>query len=163
VKSKASGIVKKLLVEYGDRVKKGQLLAQLDKVEIEAGVEQSRAALQGAQANLKGAQADYERAKVDAESPDVPLLKRSYDRAVQMAKEDAVILVRIETSPEDIAGMGYAAKITNIGSTLWILGLKTEHNGTLVSTTGGGSPLTSPSGAASTPRGSTCSRKPPGP
>ena len=31
VKSKASGIVKKLHVEYGDKVKKGQLLAQLDK------------------------------------------------------------------------------------------------------------------------------------
>ncbi len=90
VKSKASGIVKKLLVEYGDRVKKGQLLAQLDKIEIEAGVEQSRAALQAAQANLKGAEADYERAKVDAESPDVPLLKRSYDRALQMAKDGVV-------------------------------------------------------------------------
>jgi len=90
VKSKASGIVKKLLVEYGDRVKKGQLLAQLDKIEIEAGVEQSKAALQAAQANLKGAQADYERSKVDAESPDVPLLKRAYDRAVQMAKDGVV-------------------------------------------------------------------------
>ena len=90
VKSKASGIVKKLLFEYGDRVKRGQLLAQLDKVEIEAGVEQSRAALMAAQANLKGAQADYERSKVDAESPDVPLLKRAYDRAVQMAKDGVV-------------------------------------------------------------------------
>jgi HlyD family secretion protein len=90
VKSKASGIVKKLLVEYGDHVKQGQLLAQLDKVEIEAGVEQSRAALLAAQANLKGAQADYERAKVDAESPDVPLLKRAYERAVQMAKDGVV-------------------------------------------------------------------------
>src|SRR5580658_4102588 len=38
VKSKASGIVKKLLVDYGDHVKQGQLLAQLDKVEIEAQV-----------------------------------------------------------------------------------------------------------------------------
>ncbi len=90
VKSKASGIVKKLLVEYGDRVKQGQLLAQLDKVEIEAGVEQSRAALLAAQANLKGAQADFERSKVDAESPDVPLLKRAYERAVQMAKDGVV-------------------------------------------------------------------------
>ncbi len=90
VKSKASGIVKKLLVEYGDRVKKGQLLAQLDKVEIEAGVEQSHASLEAAQANRKGAEADYERAKVDAESPDVPLLKRAYDRAVQMAKDGVV-------------------------------------------------------------------------
>jgi len=90
VKSKASGIVKKLLVEYGDRVKKGQLLAQLDKVEIEAGVEQSRAALLAARANLKGAEADYERAKVDAEGPDVPLLKKTYERNLEMQKSGVV-------------------------------------------------------------------------
>jgi HlyD family secretion protein len=90
VKSKASGIVKKLLVDYGDHVKKGQLLAQLDKVEIEAQVEQSRAALEAAQANLKSSQADFERAKVDAEGPDVPLLKRAYDRATSMAKDGVV-------------------------------------------------------------------------
>ena len=90
VKSKASGIVKKLYVDYGDIVKKGQLLAQLDKVEIEAQVEQSHAALQASQANLTSSQADYERAKVDAEGPDVPLLKRAYDRAVEMAKDGVV-------------------------------------------------------------------------
>jgi HlyD family secretion protein len=90
VKSKASGIVKKLLVEYGDTVKKGQLLAQLDKVEIEAQVDQSRAAMQAAQANYASSQADYERARVDAEGPDVPLLKRAYDRAIGMAKDGVV-------------------------------------------------------------------------
>jgi HlyD family secretion protein len=90
IKSKASGIVKKLYVEYGDTVKKGQLLAQLDKVEIEAQVEQSRAALQAAQANLASSEADYERAKVDAEGPDVPLLKKQYERAVEMAKDGVV-------------------------------------------------------------------------
>ena len=90
VKSKASGIVKKLLVDYGDRVKKGQLLAQLDKVEIEAQVDQSRAGLEAAQANMKSTQADLERAKVDAEGPDVPLLKRAYDRATNMAKDGVV-------------------------------------------------------------------------
>jgi hypothetical protein len=90
VKSKASGIVKKLLVEYGDTVKQGQLLAQLDKVEIEAQVEQSRAALQAAEANLASSQADHERSKVDAEGPDVPLLKRQYDRSVEMAKDGVV-------------------------------------------------------------------------
>ncbi len=31
IKSKASGIVKKLYVEYGEHVKAGQLLAELDK------------------------------------------------------------------------------------------------------------------------------------
>ncbi len=90
VKSKASGIVKKLYVDYGDRVKQGQLLAQLDKAEIQAQVDQSRAALEAAEANLKSAQADYQRAKVDAEGPDVPLLKRAYDRDVSMAKDGVV-------------------------------------------------------------------------
>ena len=90
VKSKASGIVKKLFVEYGDRVKQGQLLAQLDKIEIEAQVEQSRAALEAADANLSSSQADYERAKVDAEGPDVPMNKRAYERAQSMAKDGVV-------------------------------------------------------------------------
>jgi HlyD family secretion protein len=90
VKSKASGIVKNLLVDYGDRVKKGQLLVQLDKIEIEAQVAQSRAALEAAQANQTSSQADYERAKVDAEGPDVPPLKRAYDRAIGMAKDGVV-------------------------------------------------------------------------
>ena len=101
VKSKASGIVKKLMVDYGDRVKKGQLLAQLDKIEIEAQVEQSHAALEAAQANLKSSQADFERAKVDAEGPDVPLLKRAYDRATNMAKDGVVSTSALEDAQKN--------------------------------------------------------------
>ena len=101
VKSKASGIVKKLLVDAGDKVKKGQLLAQLDKVEIEAQVEQSRAAVESAEASLTSAQADYERAKVDAEGPDVPLLKRAYDRAIGMAKEGVVSTSALEDAQKN--------------------------------------------------------------
>jgi len=101
VKSKASGIVKKLYVEYGDRVKKGQLLAQLDKIEIEAGVEQSRASLTAAEANLTSSKADFERAKVDAEGPDVPLLKRSYDRALQMQKDGVVSMSALDDAEKE--------------------------------------------------------------
>ena len=101
VKSKASGIVKKLDVEYGDRVKRGQLLAQLDKEEISAGVEQSRAALQAADANLTSAKADYERAKVDAEGPDVPLLKRAYERNLGMAKDGVVSQSALDDAEKD--------------------------------------------------------------
>jgi HlyD family secretion protein len=90
VKSKASGIVKKLLVEYGDTVKKGQVLAELDKEEIQARVEQARAQLEASEASLNGTKADLIRAKVDAEGPDVPLLKRAYERAQGMAKEGVV-------------------------------------------------------------------------
>ena len=101
VKSKASGIVKKLYVEYGDRVKKGQLLAQLDKEEIQAQVDQSRASLAAADANLKSAEADYERSKVDAEGPDVPLLKRAHDRALGMAKEGVVSTSALEDAQKN--------------------------------------------------------------
>jgi len=90
VKSKASGIVKKLYVEYGDKVKKGQVLAELDKEEIQARVDQARAQLEASEASLNGTRADLVRARVDAEGPDVPLLKRAYERAQGMAKEGVV-------------------------------------------------------------------------
>jgi HlyD family secretion protein len=90
IKSKASGIVKKLYVDAGDRVKQGQLLAELDKEEIEARVTQAKAQVEASEASLKGSEADLERAKVDAEGPDVPMLKRAYDRAQGMAKEGVV-------------------------------------------------------------------------
>jgi len=90
IKSKASGIVKKLYVDYGDKVKKGQVLAELDKEEIQARVDQARAQLEASSASLNGTRADLERAKVDAEGPDVPLLKRAYERAQGMAKEGVV-------------------------------------------------------------------------
>jgi HlyD family secretion protein len=90
IKSKASGIVKKLYVDYGDKVKKGQVLAELDRDEIQARVDQARAQLEASTASLNGTHADLIRAKVDAEGPDVPLLKRAYDRAQGMAKDGVV-------------------------------------------------------------------------
>jgi HlyD family secretion protein len=101
VKSKASGIVTKLYVDAGNRVTKGQLLAQLDKQEIQAQVDQSKAALQAAEANLNSSQADRQRAKVDAEGPDVPLLKRAYDRAVNMAKDGVVSQSALDDANKD--------------------------------------------------------------
>ncbi len=90
VKSKASGIVKKLYVDYGDQVKKGQILCELDRDEIQARVDQARAQMESSDASLNATRADLVRAKVDAEAPDVPLLKRAYERAEGMAKEGVV-------------------------------------------------------------------------
>jgi HlyD family secretion protein len=90
VKSKASGIVKKLLVDAGDRVKQGQVLAELDKEELQAQVRGDEAQLTAAEANLRAAEADVERSKVDAEGVDVPTLQRAYERAQSMAKEGVV-------------------------------------------------------------------------
>jgi HlyD family secretion protein len=84
VKSKASGIVKKLYVDYGDTVKQGQILAELDKIQLEASVRASEANYQAAQAARDSAVASLERSKVDAEGPDVPFLKLNMGRAEQM-------------------------------------------------------------------------------
>jgi HlyD family secretion protein len=101
LKSKASGIVKKLYVEYGDKIKKGQVLAELDREEIQARVAQARAQLDAASASLSGTRADLERAKVDAQGPDVPLLKRAYERAQGMAKEGVVSVSALDDAQKN--------------------------------------------------------------
>ncbi len=89
-KSKASGIVKKIYVEYGDRVKAGQVLVQLDKEQLEANVREARAQLQAAQAALESARAAYQRNQVDAEGPDVPFLKSAMERAQKLYKDGLI-------------------------------------------------------------------------
>jgi HlyD family secretion protein len=96
IKSKASGIVKKLYVEYGDHVKAGQLLAELDRDEMLAQVRQSEAQLSSSEATLVAANADLKRSEVDAEGPDVPLLRRAYDRAIKMAGDGVVSQATLE-------------------------------------------------------------------
>ena len=87
VKSKASGMVKKLYVDYDDKVKEGQTLMELDKVQLQAVVREAQANYQAAQASLDSSKAQLERNKVDAEGPDVPFLKLNMDRAEIMYKD----------------------------------------------------------------------------
>lgn len=101
VKSKASGIVQKLTADYGQTVTKGQILAELDKEEINAQVRQQSASLEAAEAAARAAEADMARAKVDAEGPDVPLLKRAWERAQQMAKEGVVSASALEDAEKN--------------------------------------------------------------
>ncbi len=74
IKSKASGIVKKLFVDYGDYVKRGQVLAELDREQLEASVREARA-------NLLAAEAAWQRNRTEAEGPDLPFLKSALERA----------------------------------------------------------------------------------
>ena len=89
VKSKASGIVKKLYVDYSAYVHQGQLLAELDKELLEAAVREAKANLQAAQAAEESAMASLERNKVDAEGPDLPFLNSAMGRARQLFKDGA--------------------------------------------------------------------------
>ena len=87
IKSKANGIIKELKVQIGDFVQAGQVLAELDKENLEARVRETKAALIGAESNLKAAQAQLEKNKVEAEGPDVPFAKRNFERAEKLLKD----------------------------------------------------------------------------
>jgi HlyD family secretion protein len=101
VKSKASGIVKQLYVDYGDKVKQGQILAELDKIQLEASVRASQANYQAAQAARDSAVASLERSKVDAEGPDVPFLKLNMGRAEQMYKDGVMAKSLVEDAEKN--------------------------------------------------------------
>jgi len=83
VKAKASGIVKSLHVHYGDDVRKGQVLAELDKEDLEARVREGRAV-------LLAAEAAYERNRVEALGPDLPYLKSAQERAQALFRDGLI-------------------------------------------------------------------------
>jgi HlyD family secretion protein len=101
VKSKASGIVEKLYVDINDRVKKGQLLAQLDQQEILAQVNAQRAQLTAAEANVATYEANIEQDKVNAAAPDLPMYRATLDRNQQMHKAGIVSRQALDDANKD--------------------------------------------------------------
>jgi len=90
VKSKASGIVEKIFADYGDHVKQGRVLVELDKEQLRALGAEARANLQAAQATVQSAQATFERNVVDAQGPDLPFLKTAAERDRKLAAEGLI-------------------------------------------------------------------------
>ena len=86
VKSKANGIIQALLVEEGDPVKEGQVLAELDKADLQAQVRQAQAVLAGGEANLQAAVAAEAKARIDAANPELTFNQRDYNRAQDLFK-----------------------------------------------------------------------------
>lgn len=90
VKSKASGIVQSLPVNVGDVVRKGQVICELDKNDLQPRVREAQAALMVAEAAVTSAGADLERYKVEAAGPDVPFLERDMRRAREMFRDGLI-------------------------------------------------------------------------
>ena len=101
VKSKASGIVEKIYHDAGDRVTTGQLLADLDKEQLQANVAAARANLEAAQAAQQAAEATYQKNIVDAQGPDVPYLKADEDRAHDLYKQGLIALNVMQDSEKN--------------------------------------------------------------
>jgi len=87
VKSKASGIIKYLYVNAGDRVRSGQLLVELDKETLEAQLKEARGLLRAAEGRLqeiesqsKTINANLRKSKLEAESRDYDFAISEYRR-----------------------------------------------------------------------------------
>jgi HlyD family secretion protein len=90
IKSKASGIIQSLPVNFGDFVHKGQIICELDKNDLLPRLTEAKAALAVMEAQLQTSKADYERYKIDAEGPDVPFLKKDFDRAQKLLESKLI-------------------------------------------------------------------------
>jgi len=82
VKSKANGIIKALLVDVGDAVSSGQILAELDKEDIQAQVREARAMGESEEANLHAAIAAEAKARIEAANPELDFARRDAGRAL---------------------------------------------------------------------------------
>jgi HlyD family secretion protein len=93
VKSKASGIVNRIMVEAGDRVKRGQILLELDREELQARHRE-------AQATLLSAQAALQRTQVEAQGPDLPFLKSAMERARRLYQDGGLVSTSVVEDAE---------------------------------------------------------------
>jgi len=84
VKSKANGIIQALLVDVGDPVKEGQVLAELDKDNLQAQVREARATLDGEEANLLMAVAAEAKARIEAANPELDFARRELKRSEKL-------------------------------------------------------------------------------
>jgi HlyD family secretion protein len=90
IKSKANGIIERLLVDVDQVVLPGQVLAELDKENLTARVREARANLQAAEAAHAAAVAQLSKNDIEAESPDVDFARRSHARALQLFEQRLV-------------------------------------------------------------------------
>jgi len=90
IKSRANGIIEKLPVDVDSDVKAGDVLAELDKEQLQAVLRSAEANLQAAQAALSGAQANLKKNIVEAEGPEVEFARRNYERAQQLFKQKLI-------------------------------------------------------------------------
>jgi HlyD family secretion protein len=90
IKSKANGIIERLLVDVDHLVEPSQVLAELDKENLNARLREARANLQAADAAREAAVAQLAKNKIEAEAPDVVLARRNHDRARQLFDQTLV-------------------------------------------------------------------------
>ena len=90
IKSKANGIIERLAVDVDHRVEAGQVLAELDKENLNARLREARANLAAARAALTAAEAQARKNEIEAEAPDLAFAKSAEQRAQSLAAQKLI-------------------------------------------------------------------------
>jgi len=90
IKSKANGIIERLAVDVDHRVEAGQVLAELDKENLNARLREARANLEAARAALTAAEAQARKNEIEAEAPDLAFAKSAEQRARSLAEQKLI-------------------------------------------------------------------------
>ena len=90
IKSKANGIIERLAVDVDMKVVAGQVLAELDKENLNARLREARANLAAARAALTAAEAQARKNEIEAEAPDVAFAQSARDRAQLLSDQKLI-------------------------------------------------------------------------
>ena len=93
VSSKITGVLVKLYADQGDRVREGQLLAELDSDQLRAQKAAARAATVRAQQDLAGAQANLHKSEAD-----LSLAQSNYRRDSELSKTGVISQAALDTT-----------------------------------------------------------------
>lgn len=88
IRSKASGIVKRIHADVGDRVVAGQILVELDRDQLLAQLREAEANLEAARADVVSVQAEIERNRILAEEHDVRLARANHRRSAELFEQN---------------------------------------------------------------------------
>jgi len=119
VMSRAGGIIEKILVEEGDAVSIGQVLAELDREQLQAQLDQDRADLASAEARLAAAGARLEEARVKVEDPELDYVRREADRMGELLASGDVSQRERDVAGRDLASIEF--RVAQVRATLPVL------------------------------------------
>jgi HlyD family secretion protein len=117
IKSKASGLIKYIYVNSGDRVREGQLLVELDKETLEAQLKEAKAVMNSAESNLqevesqgKTFQANLRMAQLEAEGKDHEFLRAEYKRQRELFDQGLISKSDIDSAEQKMQSAGVTNK-----------------------------------------------------
>jgi HlyD family secretion protein len=134
IKSKASGLIKYLYVNVGDRVREGQLLIELDKEILEAQLKEAKAVLNSAESSLKEMEsqgktlnANLRKAQLEAENKDYDFSVAEFKRQRELFQQGLISKSDFDSYEQKMKAAEIGHK--SLGATVGVKEAEIEQNG----------------------------------